>query len=131
MTDQTPDTATPATTPVVTGSDIFVKRAELLSTSNLQVFDRVVNTLVEREQQKRTDAVLSLMDKIANAEKELKKIKPDQVFLDASGKPSLETWTKDSLEKKKKAEEQLEKMKDALQDALTNNKWDKCIELSK
>jgi CO dehydrogenase/acetyl-CoA synthase beta subunit len=131
MTDQTPDTTTPATTPVVTGSDILVKRAELLSNSNLQVFDRVVNTLVEKEQQKRTDAVLSLLDKIANSEKELKKIKPDQVFLDAFGKPSLETWTKESLEKKKKAEEQLEKMKGALQDALTNNKWDKCIELSK
>lgn len=117
--------------PVVNGETIFSKKAELLATSNVNVLERVISSLVEQEQVKRTNAVLSMLDKISTAEKELKKMKPDQVFLDAAGKPTLETWTKESLEKKKKAEEQLEKMKNALQDALTNNKWDKCLELSK
>jgi len=82
------------------------------------VEETVVNTLVERELTKRSEAVVQCMDALAKLEGDLKKIKPDQVSFDTDGKIISESFSKNKFEEKKKLIERIGKYTSAITKAI-------------
>jgi hypothetical protein len=78
----------------------------------------VVDVLAEQVKEKRVKAVLAGLDLKEAAEKELKKIKPDQQQYDGENKLVSETYSKSAIENKKKAEEKVANIEKALNSAL-------------
>jgi len=92
--------------------------AEKIAGLGPAVQDAVVNVLVEQVKTKRVQAILSVQNLIEEAQKELKKIKPDQQSFGADNKLVSETYSKSSMEKKKQLEEKITKLEAALALAL-------------
>lgn len=86
--------------------------------------ERVINAMVEREVTKRSDAIVKVLDKLSKAKAESYKIKPDIVSYDEEGKPAVQNWSKDQLEKRKKNAEQILKMERAIDKATDDKKPD-------
>lgn len=84
-----------------------------------EVEEQVVNHYVEKEKNRRSDALVKGMDKLTSLENDLKKIKPDQVQLDADGKELSSSYSKAKYEEKKKLEEQIGKLEKIIDKALT------------
>lgn len=89
-----------------------------------QVTERVVNVLVDREVSKRADAIVKVLDKLAELHKDSFRIKADVVSFDDQGKVVSATWSKDQLEKKKKNTEQILKFERAIDKATDDKKPD-------
>lgn len=101
--------------------------AEKIKALSEPVFDRVVDSLVEREASRRTDAIVKVMDKIDSAQRELRKIKPDVgPFYDEEGNliEGSAKWTKAKLEERKKAQEKINKMQNAVEKAIEGDMQD-------
>jgi len=82
------------------------------------VEETVINTLVERELTKRSEAVVQCMDMLGKLEGDLKKIKPDQVSFDTDGKIISESFSKNKFEEKKKLIERIGKYTNAITKAI-------------
>jgi chaperonin cofactor prefoldin len=94
------------------------------------VFNRVVDRLAEDEIKKREDLLVQGLAKLDEADKEVKKIKPDQGSYDADGKLIGEaTFSKAKADELKKAREKLEKISNALEKAF-NGDFQKLKELN-
>lgn len=96
---------------------ILTQVAEKVAGSGTSVRDAVVNELANREIARRTNAVVKGFDLLAEAQKELNKIKPDQVSFNGDGTKAQELWSKAKLEEKKKAEAKIAKITAALDKA--------------
>lgn len=108
--------------PVVTLANRTVTSlvAQRIADSSPVVQGRVVDVLVEKELQKRSDAVVKGLEKLKEAEKDLYKIKPDVCSYNADGSTLSEGWSKPKLEEKKKAEEYVAKITSAIEKALAD-----------
>ena len=82
------------------------------------VEETVVNTLVERELAKRSEAVVQCMDTLAKLEGDLRKTKPDQVSFDNDGKIISESFSKSKFEEKKKLIDRIGKYTSAITKAI-------------
>jgi len=82
------------------------------------VEETVVNTLVERELTKRSEAVVQCMDTLGKLEGDLRKIKPDQVSYDSDGKIISESFSRNKFEEKKKLIERIGKYTNAITKAI-------------
>jgi DNA repair exonuclease SbcCD ATPase subunit len=80
--------------------------------------ESVVTVLTDQVKKKRSDAILTMLNLIEDAQKDLKKIKPDQQSFGADNKLVSETFSKKAIDDKKKAEDKLTKMEAALELAL-------------
>lgn len=87
------------------------------------VEEAVVDTLVERELVKRSEAVVQCMDLLSKLEGELKRIKPDQVSYDTDGKIISESFSKGKFEEKKKLIERIGKFTNAITKALEKSDY--------
>ena len=83
-----------------------------------KVEDAVVDAMVKRELNKRTEAVVQVMDNLSKLEGDLRKIKPDQVQIDDAGKEISSSFSKAKFEELKKHREKIEKHRNALTKAL-------------
>src|ERR1700675_956699 len=94
--------------------------AERVASLGPAVQEGVVATLVDQVKDKRVKAVLTVLNLLEEAQKELKKIKPEQSF-DAEGKVASEFYTKANNDSRKKTTEKIAKMEAALGLALGEN----------
>lgn len=88
-----------------------------------RVVDKVVEAVVERELNKKAEALVRVFDLVSREEKELKKIKPDIVSYNEDGSVASSTWSKQALDNKGKLEKSIEKMKKAVDKALDTNDY--------
>jgi hypothetical protein len=87
------------------------------------VINQVVGHFVKKEQDRRADAVISAMDKLASYDRDLKKIKPDQVGFDLGGQKVSETYSKAKVDEMNKIKSATEKLEKALTKALENAEY--------
>jgi hypothetical protein len=99
------------------------KVADQISKINPRVEEQVVGVLVDRELKKRSDALVNVLDKLATLAGQLKKIRPDQGSYDADGKETASWFSKAKAQEKKKLEEQVSKMENAINKALTTGDY--------
>ena len=97
--------------------------AERIAALGPQVQDGVVSVLVEQVKDTRVKAILTALNLIEEAQKELKKIKPEQTF-GPDNKLVSEYYTKANMESKKKTEEKVAKIEAALVLATDSEKPD-------
>lgn len=100
-----------------TSLTVYDKIAEQITSLAPQVEADVVDALVQRELNKRSEAVVIVMDQLSKLELDLRKIKPDQTF-DGEGKVVSETYTKAKFEELKKLREKITKFSSAITKAL-------------
>ena len=88
------------------------------------VFNQVVETIVSREADKRADAIVKVMGKIEDMQKENRRFKPDVgPFYDDDGNEieGSARWSKAKLEERKKLRERIAKAQKAVEEALNGN----------
>lgn len=96
---------------------------DALSNSGETVVERVVEALVEKELLERKTKVEKALQSLESMSAELKKVKPDSVTYDADGKVKDESYSKGTIENKKKLVEKIGKLESALDKALTENDY--------
>ena len=95
------------------------KIAEGLANLGPKVEDSVVDAMVTREVNKRSQALVTVLDKLARLENEGKKInRPDQESFDGAGKLVSSTFSKEKTKAIKEHNEKIEKIQKALTKAL-------------
>jgi len=101
------------------------KYAELLDSfktkvaaSAQKVVDGVVEKLTQAEVEKRQNTVIKALDMIQEADKEIKKIKPDQESFDEDNKLVNATYSKDVAKKLKEIKDKKAKLDEAINLAL-------------
>lgn len=82
------------------------------------VEDKILDTFVDREVDKRAKAVVNVIDQLVKLEQDLRKIKPDQQFFDADGKETGASYSKTKVEEKKKLEDRIAKFTNAVNKAV-------------
>jgi len=105
--------------------------AEQIAAISPAVNSKVIDALVARELEKRSDAVLNGLDKLRGLQNDLKKIRPDVGgAYDEEGneiKPTL--FSKAKFDERKKLVEQIEKLQKALDLAIDKGDMSKLYEL--
>lgn len=88
------------------------------------VEEAAINIMADRTLKKRTDAVVTVVDKIDSGERELRKLVADQVTYDETGKKTGETYSKTVVEARGKVTQLLGKLRKALDKALPSDDSD-------
>lgn len=122
--------STPASTTESVSRTLQKEVSEKVELASKSVKDKVVEMLAEKEVQARTDATMNVLAKLNEANKELNKLKPDNVFYDIDGKEVSATFTKAKLEERKKLVEKRDSLDKALTLALVKNDFSKVKELA-
>lgn len=89
---------------------------EKIATRGAEVGERVVDYYANKEVNERADRALAAVAALQDLEGKIKKIKPDSVQYDLQGKEILSSYSKQTLEERKKLVEQAEKIEAALTD---------------
>lgn len=104
-------------------NSVTMKVAEQITAIAPQVEDKVVTTLVTRELDRRSNAMVQVLDKLDQEEKAFRKLKPDQASYDDKG-AQISTWySKSKKEEREKLEKRINKMKAALNKALDKSEF--------
>lgn len=112
-------------------NSVQIKVAETILSIAPKVEDKVVGVLVERELAKRSTALVQVMDKLVDLEKDLKKLdRPDQKSYDNSGKVLTETYSKGLVDNVAKAKQKVEKHTKAINKALDSNDFGDVYQLA-
>jgi GTPase involved in cell partitioning and DNA repair len=74
------------------------------------VSESVIDTLAKREHDRRVSAFLYVVEEIEKARKELYKVKPDIVSYNVDRSIASESYSKETLDKKQKLEETMNKL---------------------
>ena len=98
-------------------SSLQMKLAEKISELSPLVENDVIESLVNRELTKRSNAIVLVMDKLSKLEGDLKKVRPDNTF-DADGNKVSEYFTKAKIDEKNKLNQNIEKHTKAINKAL-------------
>lgn len=109
---------------------VYTKVAEQIKELGPTVEAKIIATMVEREEKKRADAWVIVHDALRKLENEFKRIKPDLVAYDESGKEISASYSKAKFEERKKAGEKIEKCKKALNKALEQKDFGDVYQLS-
>jgi hypothetical protein len=102
-------------------TSVQTKIAEALSAISGEVEDKVVETFVDREVEKRSTAMVMAIEKVSKFVDDLKKIdRPDNVVYDADGQviESFSTFSKKRTDERKKLNDQINKLTNAINKAL-------------
>jgi len=98
--------------------DLLDKFKENVANSGEDVINGVVTKLTQAEVEKRQEKIIKALEMIQEADKEIKKIKPDQESFDADGKLLTATFTKAKAEEFKKAKKKKADLDEAINLAL-------------
>jgi len=105
--------------------------AEKIAEISPAVNDKVIDALVARELDKRSDAILAGLDKLNSLKNDLKKIKPDVGgYFDEDGNETKPMqYSKAKFEELKKGKEQIDKVQKALDLAIDKGDMSKLYDL--
>jgi hypothetical protein len=95
--------------------------ASKLAESGPQVNQTVIDLLAGKEIERRTTAILSGLSEKDRIEKDIRKIKPDNVAFNEKGEQVRAEYTKAKYEELKKANEKLDKVTKATEAALNGD----------
>jgi hypothetical protein len=110
---------------------VQTKVAEQLASLSPKVEEKVVEALTKRELDKRSEAVVKVLDFLSRLEIDSKKLGPDLLTFDAEGKRTSEAYSKSRTEERKKTNERIEKLTKSLIKALDNNDYGDLYSLAK
>lgn len=99
-------------------NSVQTKVAEQLGKISEKVETSVVDVFVKRELDKRSTALVQVLDTLDQLERDLKKIKPDMVFYSEAGVEEAASYSKAKNEEKKKLQEKIGKYTKAIEKAL-------------
>ena len=85
------------------------------------VYDNVVNAFVKREVEKRTSALIKAFDALTQTKAEQSKIKPDIIAYDSQGQVQASHYSKTRLEELKRLNKRIEKIEEAINNALAGD----------
>lgn len=100
---------------------IQTKVIEQIGNISPKVENAVVEILVDRELVKRSRALVIVIDMLSEAEGQLRKMKPDQVFYDADGKETASAFSKAKNDESKKLKEKIAKFEKAIDKAISGD----------
>jgi len=86
-----------------------------------EAIDRVKAAFVEREVNKRTDALTKAFDTLQEERKNLAKFKPDNVSYDQDGEEVSVSYSKTKIEERKKLVQKIEKIEKTIGKALSGD----------
>lgn len=98
-------------------NSVQIKVAEQIASLGPSIEDKVVDVLVTREKDKRSEALVKALDLHAQAEKDLKKIKPDQAYMNEKGE-TTQMFSKAQLDKLNQAKKKVDRHANAINKAL-------------
>lgn len=112
--------------------DIKNEIAERLVGSSEVVKEKVIDILFQKELDRRTDACLKVIEKLAELDKQYsKENKPDVVTYNEDGSIDKSSYSKDKVDALRKLREQRTNLDNALKKALVDNDFSKVLELGK
>ena len=88
-----------------------------------KVEERIINALVEREVNRRSEAVVRVMDQISRDNGKLLRFKPDLVTFNVDGTKATEAYSKEKLEERNKIVRAIDKASNAVSKALENGEY--------
>ena len=95
------------------------KIADQLANIAPSVIDQVVESVVMREANKRAEAIVKVIDKLDDAEKEMKKLdRPDQVFYNAEGTVDVAVFSEGRKNERVKKGKLIERLTNAITKAI-------------
>ena len=94
------------------------------------VLDKVVALMVEKKIQTRVDLVSNTLTEIGKLEKEFKKLKPDVVTFDETGKKLTESYTQAVVKQRTENRDRVNKLNSALEKALDEDNWEPLTNVS-
>ena len=94
-----------------------------ISTLAPRLETELVDALVEREVEKRTKALVQVIDKLTKEEADLKKLGADNVSYDDAGKKVSESFSKKRIDERGKANGRIQKLTNAINKALDKNDY--------
>ena len=104
--------------------------AQLATLGSKVVEDAVVKIMVDRDVEKRTTALVNVLEQITTTKRDLNKIGPDNVTYDITGARVSETFSKARIDERYRTEQKLTKMRKAVDKALTSNDFGDVFNLS-
>lgn len=94
------------------------------------VEEAAIAIMVDRTLKKRTDAVVSVIDKIETGERELRKLVADQISYDGAGTKTGETFSKAVIDARQQANQKIGKLRKALDKALNDGDFGDVLNLA-
>lgn len=108
------------------------KVAEMIKTNApQQVEDKIIAALVDREVNRRSDALTKAIDNLSKMEGERKRIKPDNVSYNEDGTVKDQSYSKAKTEEIKKLDQKIDKHTKAITKALENQDYGDVYNLGK
>lgn len=101
--------------------NINEKVAEQIASAGNEIAERVINLLAEKDKEKRVLVLVQAIGELDTMNKELTKIKADQLSFDSEGKPVSETWSKAKLDERNSKTGKRDKLEAAINLALEKN----------
>ena len=98
-------------------NSVQIKVAEQVAHLGPSIEDKVVDVMVTRERDKRSDALVRVLDLHQQAEKDLNKVKPDLSYMGEDGKVT-QMYSKVQLENLNKSKKKVENIANAINKAL-------------
>lgn len=112
-------------------SSVSIKVAEQISSLSPKVEDKVVEALVGRELNRRSEALVIVIDLLSRTEADLKKLRADQFTYDEAGNKTAESYSKVRAEERKKLSERIEKYTKSITKALEEGDFENVYTFSK
>ena len=104
---------------------------ENINGRNNEVKDRIIKDLADKIIIERTQLLSKVLEKRKEADKELKKInRPDQTQYDGNGKEIGSSYTKDLIDKIRKAREKLNRIDKAIKKAIEEANYEEIKKLN-
>lgn len=88
------------------------------------VYSNLVNSLVQKEIQERTELVGKAVESLKTKSRELNNCRADSKLLDQEGKVIQEGFTQEQLNKRKKMVDTINNIEKALEEAITNANYE-------
>jgi hypothetical protein len=104
---------------------VLIDVAERIKNARGDVRERLIGTLVEREIGQRVDVLDKALSKREQLERDIRKLKPDDVSYDGDGNVVSAHYSKAKYEELKKAKDKLAKLDTAIEKALADNDFGK------
>lgn len=98
-------------------NSVQIKVAEQVAQLGPSIEDKVVDVMVTRERDKRSDALVRVLDLHQQAEKDLNKVRPDLSYMGEDGKVT-QMYSKVQLENLNKSKKKVENIANAINKAL-------------
>lgn len=115
-------------------AQLSIREAVAAGLTNLggRTRESVIEYFAAAKAEKQAQALIKGLDKLNGFERELQKInRPDVITYDSEGAQASATFSKERIEERKKLNEQIEKLSNAINKADDTNDFDKLFELTK